>query len=113
MVGKRNGTIPNAHFHKDWQRFIKTWFNQPLRKKRRANVRVAKAKAVAPRPVQKLRPLVHAPTIRYNSKIRLGRGFSLDELKSAGIARKFAPSKFITLPIQNSQVFPFSNWHQS
>ena len=93
MVGKRNGTVPNAHFHKDWQRFIKTWFNQPMRKKRRHNARVAKARAVAPRPTQKLRPLVHCPNIKYNSKIRLGRGFSLDELKSAGIARRFAPSK--------------------
>lgn len=93
MVGKRNGTLPNAHFHKDWQRFVKTWFNQPLRKKRRYNARLAKARRVAPRPTQKLRPLVHCPNIKYNSKIRLGRGFSIDELKSAGIGRKFAPSK--------------------
>lgn len=93
MVGKRNGTIPNAHFHKDWQRFIKCWFNQPLRKKRRHNVRLAKARRIAPRPTQKLLPLVHCPNIKYNSKVRLGRGFSLDELKSAGIPRRFAPSK--------------------
>ena len=92
MVGKRNGTVPNAHFRKDWQRYIKTWFNQPLRKQRRHNARVEKARSVAPRPTQKLRPLVHCPTIKYNTKIRLGRGFTIDELKSAGIARKFAPT---------------------
>lgn len=96
MVGKRNQILPNAHFHKDWQRFVKVWFNQPLRKQRRHNARVAKAKALAPRPIKSLRPLVRCPTVRYNSKVRLGRGFSLDELKQAGIARKFAPSKFLT-----------------
>ena len=92
MVGKRNGIVPNAHFRKDWQRFIKTWFNQPLRKQRRHNARVAKARLVAPRPTQQLQPLVHCPTIKYNTKIRLGRGFTIDELKQAGIARRFAPS---------------------
>merc|ERR1719253_710888 len=31
-------------------------------------------------------------TQRYNSKARLGRGFTLDELKAAGIAKKLAPT---------------------
>lgn len=25
---KHNNVIPNGHFHKDWQRRIKTWFDQ-------------------------------------------------------------------------------------
>lgn len=37
-----------------------------------------------------LRPVVHGQTVRYNMKLRLGRGFSLDELESAGINRKEA-----------------------
>ncbi|OTF73321.1 60S ribosomal protein L13-like protein, partial [Euroglyphus maynei] len=41
---------------------------------------------------ERLRPLVHCPTIKYNSKVRLGRGFTIDELKSAGIPRRFAPT---------------------
>nr|UJQ69885.1 ribosomal protein L13 [Diamesa zernyi] len=91
MVGKRNGMIPNAHFHKDWQRRIRTWFNQPARKERRRQTRLTKAKAVAPRPVKgHLRPIVRCPGIRYNRKLRAGKGFSLDELKSAGINKNFA-----------------------
>jgi len=53
--------------------------------------RVAKAVRVFPRPVQgALRPVVHPPTVRYNAKVRLGRGFTFAELKEAGIERHFA-----------------------
>ena len=38
--------VPNAHFHKDWQRYVKCWFNQPARKIRRRAARVEKAKQV-------------------------------------------------------------------
>nr|AAW47633.1 ribosomal protein L13 [Pectinaria gouldii] len=87
MAPKRNNIIPNAHFHKDWQNRVKTWFNQPARKLRRRQTRQAKARVVAPRPVDgPLRPVVRCMTNRYNMKRRGGRGFSLDELKSAGIA---------------------------
>ena len=82
MAPKRNNIVPNGHFRKDWQRMVKTWFNQPMRKKRRAATRKAKAAAVAPRPVAGLlRPVVRCPTFKYNSKVRLGRGFTLEELK--------------------------------
>lgn len=48
---------------------------------------------MAPRPTGGLlRPAVHCTTIKYNSKLRLGRGFSLEELKAAGISAKFAPT---------------------
>lgn len=90
MVGKRNNMVPNGHFHKDWQRYIKLWFNQPMRKQRRHRKRVEKAKRLAPRPTDKLRPVVNCPTLRYNSKLRLGRGFTLQELKQAGIPRQLA-----------------------
>lgn len=74
--------IPNGHFHKDWQRYVKTWFNQPARKFRRRQSRIKKAKAVAPRPATgPLRPVVRCPTVRYHTKIRAGRGFTLDEVK--------------------------------
>eukprot|EP01083_Nonionella_stella_P125886 380828_1 len=46
---------------------------------------------MAPRPSSgPLRPYVHCPTQKYNSKLRLGRGFTLEELKEAGISAKFA-----------------------
>lgn len=82
MAPKGNNMIPNGHFHKDWQKYIKTWFNQPARKRRRHRNRVNKAISVAPRPAKGLlRPIVHCPTVRYHMKVREGRGFTLEELK--------------------------------
>lgn len=54
---------------------------QAGRKQRRRQARLAKAAAVAPRPVDKLRPIVRCPTVKYNRRVRAGRGFSLTELK--------------------------------
>merc|ERR1712060_152834 len=63
------------------------------RKKRRRLARQAKAAAIAPRPTAGLlRPVVHPPTIKYNYKLRQGRGFTFAELKEAGINRKLARS---------------------
>ncbi|KAL9602774.1 MAG: hypothetical protein Q9219_001617 [cf. Caloplaca sp. 3 TL-2023] len=66
--------------------------NKPGRKSRRRNARLQKAAAVAPRPVDKLRPIVRCPSIKYNRRVRAGRGFSLAELKEAHIPRKLAPT---------------------
>nr|AFM88430.1 RPL13 protein isoform 1 [Callorhinchus milii] len=91
MAPSRNGMILNPHFHKDWQKRVRTWFNQPARKIRRRKARQAKSRRIAPRPVAgPLRPIVRCPTIRYHTKVRAGRGFSLEELKAAGINRKVA-----------------------
>merc|ERR1712212_1386366 len=88
---KHNNVLPNAHFHKDWQNRVKTWFNQPGRKKRRRVSRQKKALAIAPKPVAgSLRPVVRCPTYKYNTKVRMGRGFTLEELKTAGIPKKYA-----------------------
>merc|ERR1712100_49381 len=95
---KHNNEIPHQHFKKDWQgncsqSFVRTWFNQAGRKKSRRIAREKKAKAIFPRPVSgALRPAVQCPTQRYNFKQRLGRGFTLEELKEAGIPRKLAPT---------------------
>jgi len=86
----KNNVLHANHFHKDWQRRVRTWFNQPGRKARRRRARVTKAAHLGVRPLKHLRPAVRAPTIRYNMKIREGRGFSLAELKEAGITRKEA-----------------------
>uniref|UniRef100_A0A5S6R2U4 60S ribosomal protein L13 n=1 Tax=Trichuris muris TaxID=70415 RepID=A0A5S6R2U4_TRIMR len=64
-----------------------------MRHRRRRIRRVIKARRIAPRPARgPLRPVVRCPTIRYNQKQRLGRGFSLQELKAAGISKKMAPT---------------------
>jgi len=90
MPNRGSKQIQDIHLRKHWQTRVKTWFDQPGRKLRRRQARVAKAAAVFPRPTQKLRPAVHAPSARYNTRVRLGRGFSLDELKEAGITPHFA-----------------------
>lgn len=87
---KHNNVIPNAHFHKEWQKFVKTWFDQPSRKVKRREVRNHRSISHAPRPTELLRPIVRNPTQRYNSKIRGGRGFSLSELKAIGLNRRAA-----------------------
>ena len=82
---KHNNVVPNGHFHKDWQRRVKTWFDQPGRKQRRRRNRAEKAAKIFPRPLENLKPVVRAPTIKYNTKLRFGRGFTLDELKAASM----------------------------
>ncbi|KAK1836764.1 ribosomal protein L13e-domain-containing protein [Podospora conica] len=89
---KHNQQIPNNHFRKDWQRRVRCHFDQAGKKESRRIARRAKAAAVAPRPVDKLRPVVRCPTIKYNRRTRLGRGFSLAELKAAGIPKQYAPT---------------------
>jgi large subunit ribosomal protein L13e len=95
MPAKRNQMVPNQHFHKDWDRYVKTWFNQPARKERRRKARTAKAARVAPRPLKTLRPVIRCPTFKYNIKQRLGRGFTLDEVKAAGISKNMVSIKIL------------------
>jgi len=87
---KHNNQLPNGHFHKQWARRVRTWLDQAGRKKSRRAARATKAAIVAPRPVEALRPAVRCQTLKYNRKVRTGRGFTLDELKAAGISRKVA-----------------------
>eukprot|EP00999_Lentomonas_sp_LEN2_P000689 NODE_1683_length_770_cov_126.286159_g1634_i0.p2 GENE.NODE_1683_length_770_cov_126.286159_g1634_i0~~NODE_1683_length_770_cov_126.286159_g1634_i0.p2 ORF type:complete len:212 (+),score=62.09 NODE_1683_length_770_cov_126.286159_g1634_i0:110-745(+) len=90
MTSGKNNVLPNAHFHKKWEKNIRTWFDQPARKQRRRLKRAAKASKVAPRPVGLLRPVVRCQTVKYNTRQRFGRGFTLEELKEAGVTRKQA-----------------------
>ncbi|KAL9108135.1 MAG: hypothetical protein Q9227_007112 [Pyrenula ochraceoflavens] len=92
MAIKHNQMITSPHFHKDWQRRVRVHFDQPGRKSRRREARLAKVAKVAPRPVDRLRPVVRCPTIKYNRRVRAGRGFTLMELKEAGIPRALAPT---------------------
>ena len=69
---------------------VRTWFDQPGRKLRRRQARQTKAALLGARPLSLLRPAVRAQTVRYNRKIREGRGFTLPELQAAGIGRKAA-----------------------
>ncbi|KAF8213114.1 ribosomal protein L13e-domain-containing protein [Mycena galopus ATCC 62051] len=83
-----NNVLHANHFRKDWQRRVRTWFDQPGRKLRRRTARKTKAATLGVRPIEPLRPAVRAQTVRYNRKVREGRGFTLAELKAAGVGRK-------------------------
>ncbi|GAA5873674.1 hypothetical protein JCM8547_002672 [Rhodosporidiobolus lusitaniae] len=87
------------HFRKDWQSRVKTWFDQPGRKHSRRVARQAKAVKAGLRPTELLRPAVRAPTVRYNRKLRAGRGFTKQELSGAGIRAKEALS--IGIPVDH------------
>merc|ERR1719235_2627222 len=88
---KHNQVVANIHYKKWWQRYVRTWFDQAGRKERRRANRQKKAAAIAPRPTAgNLRPAVRCQTQRYNTKVRLGKGFTLDELKEAGVSKKLA-----------------------
>ncbi|EHA8590894.1 60S ribosomal protein L13-2 [Cocos nucifera] len=55
--------------------------------------RQKKAVKIFPRPTAgPLRPIVQCQTLKYNMKPRAGRGFTLEELKAAGIPKKLAPT---------------------
>jgi large subunit ribosomal protein L13e len=77
----RNKAIPKNHFRKDWQERVRTWFEQPAQAHRRKVARTRKAARLFPRPTESLKPVVHPAGLRHNMKIRLGRGFTLEELK--------------------------------
>lgn len=94
---KLNNVLPNAHFRKDWHFRATVKLNQAVRKIKRSKVRKAKAAAIAPRPLGSLRPAVHCTTQRYNAKVRAGRGFTLEELKAAGISKVEAKAKGIAV----------------
>ncbi|KAJ6810862.1 60S ribosomal protein L13-1-like isoform X1 [Iris pallida] len=95
---KHNNVIPNGHFKKHWQDYVKTWFDQPARKTRRRIARQKKAMKIFPRPTAgPLRPVVQCQTLKYNMKKRAGRGFTLEELKMAGIPKKWAPTVGISV----------------
>jgi len=90
MGFRHNNVLHDNHFRKDWQRRVRTWFDQPGRKLRRRTARKVKATTLGVRPLSLLRPAVRAQTVRYNRKVREGRGFTFAELKEAGIGRKEA-----------------------
>merc|ERR1711977_185235 len=91
---KHNNQIHSVRkFRKYWQRYVKTWFNQPAKKAARRTARDKKAQRISPRPISgAVRPVVHGTTVKYNSKIRAGRGFSLAEIKAAEIGKLEAQS---------------------
>merc|ERR1711920_703382 len=69
-----------GHFKKKWQSMVNNWFNQAGRKNRVRRIRLEKTNICV------LRPYVSCQTTKYNLKKRIGRGFTLEELKMACIS---------------------------
>lgn len=88
-IGK-NYVLQKNHFKKHWQRRVRVHLDQAGQKLSRRNARAAKAAAVAPKPVDLLRPVVRCPTLKYNRKVRAGKGFTFAELKAAKLDPKYA-----------------------
>lgn len=90
---KHNNMVPNGHFHKQWQNRVRVMLDQPGRALRRRLNRKKKAAKIAPRPsAGPIRPIVRCPSNRYNTKIRIGRGFTIEELRGAKISLSLAPT---------------------
>lgn len=93
---KHNNQIPNIHCRKKYCESsrgplkVKLGLNQASRKKARRLARAARAAKLAPAPLEKLRPVVHCPTQKYSAKTRLGKGFTLEELKAAKLHPSYA-----------------------
>jgi len=93
---KGNDAIPKVHQRKHFHPSssqkgnIKVFLAQPKRAQTRRRLRIQKAKRVFPRPLKSLRPTVACPTVRYNFRKRLGHGFTIDEIKAAGISPRYA-----------------------
>mmetsp|Transcript_21084 Transcript_21084/g.25058 ORF Transcript_21084/g.25058 Transcript_21084/m.25058 type:complete len:211 (-) Transcript_21084:74-706(-) len=93
---KHNNVIPNIHNKKKYLESsrgplkVRLSLNQATKKKTRRLTRAAKAARIAPRPLSLLRPAVQSQTQRYSSKTRLGRGFTLQEIKAAGLTPRYA-----------------------
>ncbi|KAK6456120.1 60S ribosomal protein L13 [Scheffersomyces xylosifermentans] len=90
MAISKNLPLLKNHFRKHWQERVKVHFDQAGKKASRRQARLSKAAQIAPKPIDTLRPVVRAPTIRYNRKVRAGRGFTLAELKAVGLTAKYA-----------------------
>ncbi|KAL6948834.1 60S ribosomal protein L13A [Hanseniaspora vineae] len=86
----KNLPLLKNHFRKHWQERVKVHFDQAGKKVSRRNARATKAAKIAPRPLDLLRPVVRAPTVKYNRKVRAGRGFTLAEIKAAGLTAAYA-----------------------
>ena len=91
-----NNAVPHVHQRKHYhpsssqQGNIKHFLGQPKKAQSRRIRREKKAKRAFPRPVKALRPTVACPTVRYNMRKRLGRGFSVEEIRAAKINPRYA-----------------------
>lgn len=86
---KGNRVLPNNHFRKTSLK-IRIHHDPETKLKVMEKKRLQKAKSMYPMPIEKLRPIVRCPGIRYNRNERLGRGFTAAECKGADLDYRHA-----------------------
>lgn len=86
---KGNHALPNNHFRKTSLK-IRVHHDPETKQRRMQEKKVQKAKAAWPMPLEKLRPVIRCPTIKYNRSERLGRGFTAAECSGAGLDYRHA-----------------------
>jgi large subunit ribosomal protein L13e len=107
---KGNNAIPKVHQRKHWNPSssqkgnLKTFLDQPKKAETRRRKRIQKAKKVFPRPLKALRPTVACPTVRYNFRKRLGSGFTIEEIRAAGITPRYAATIGITVDARRKNI---------
>merc|ERR1712112_112992 len=86
---RHNAGIPKKTVKSNWQRYITTHFHLPFFAARRRSLRNSKSLQKGKRPLYLLRPSVRCLTNKYDSRLRLGKGFTLLEIKTAGLTLQF------------------------
>mmetsp|Transcript_14189 Transcript_14189/g.36241 ORF Transcript_14189/g.36241 Transcript_14189/m.36241 type:complete len:224 (-) Transcript_14189:468-1139(-) len=96
---KHNNTTKSGHFKKTWQKRVKTWFKSPSKKLKRRNNRDQINKYLLSNGFFKknFRPIVHCPTKVHNIRVKIGRGFSNEEIRNTEISPKMVSSLGISL----------------
>ena len=92
MTHGKNNVIAKNHFRKDWQRYVRVAFDTPAKRIRRREAREERAAAIFPRPLRTLKPVVRPSTKMYNGRVKIGRGFTMEEIKAAGLTIREARS---------------------
>jgi large subunit ribosomal protein L13e len=107
---KGNDAIPKVHQRKHWtpgssqKGNYKTFLDQPKKAQARRRLRLQKAKKVFPRPLKMLKPSVACPTVRYNMRKRLGVGFTIAEIKAAGITPRYAATVGVSVDARRKNI---------
>lgn len=107
---KGNNAIPKVHQRKHWtpgssqKGNYKTFLSQPKKAESRRRLRLQKAKKIFPRPLKQLKPAVACPTVRYNMRKRLGRGFTPAEIKAAGSTPRFVATVGVSVDARRKNI---------
>lgn len=100
MAISKNQPLVKNHFRKHWQERVRVHLDQAGKRHSRRVARAAKAAKLAPRPTDALRPIVRCPTLKYNRKVRAGRGFTVAEIRGAGAHVAYARSVGVAVDLR-------------